>query len=354
MEFWTNTVGMPDKVAATAAEYEERGWDGLGVPYAPTMAPDPYVCLAAAAMATEKLQVATWVATPASHTPASAAGSMKTVQAVSNGRSVLTIGRGDSALAYLGMAPAPLKFFEAYIARLANYLRDIPQPFDLDLDGGNHFPPVASLGLAQAPEDAKFGLFMRDIAPVPLDMVATGPKVLGIAARHADRISLAVGAERERVAWAMREAKAAREFAGIDRSVSYAAWVPLIVTNDLDAGREQLAGGVASMARFTSMHGKAVAPVSDADKEMYEKLHDAYQMGGHFRKGSPQSKVLTAEFIDRFAIVGPPEHCIERLNALAELGVERFIIDGASPDRSSELTRHSMDLFAREVIPALR
>ena len=49
MELWTTTVGLPGAVAEAAQTAEARGWDGLGIPYAPTMAPDPYVCLAAAA-----------------------------------------------------------------------------------------------------------------------------------------------------------------------------------------------------------------------------------------------------------------------------------------------------------------
>jgi len=111
MELWTTTVGLPQDVAQAAAKAEADGWTGIAVPYAPTMAPDLFVCMAAAAAATTTLQVGSWVATPASHTPASAAGGIKTVQAASGGRAHFAIGRGDSALAYLGMAPAPLPFF---------------------------------------------------------------------------------------------------------------------------------------------------------------------------------------------------------------------------------------------------
>lgn len=354
MEIWTSTVGMPAAVADAARKAESLGWDGIAVPYAPTMVADPYVCLASAAQATERIKVGPFVATPASHTPASAAGSIKTLQAVSEGRAVMAVGRGDSALAYLGMAPAPLKFFEAYVARLRNYLQGTPQPFDLDLDGGNHFPPSKTIGLAQAPEDARFGLFMKDIPPVPLDMVATGPKVLGIAARHADRITLAVGAAPDRIAWALGEAKAARQASSIDRPVSFGAWVPVVVTDDVAEGRRMLSGVVTSMARFTAMHGKAVAPVDADDRKVYERVHDAYEMQGHFREGSPQSKQVPEDFFDRFAVIGPPETCIERLSALIDLGIERFFISGPSTETTPELAEASTQLFAEKVMPALR
>ena len=354
MEFWTTTHGLPAAVAEAAISAEENGWDGLSVPYAPTMAPDPYVCLAAAAVATDKLKVGTWVATPASHTPASAAGSIKTVQAVAEGRAVFAIGRGDSALAYLGMAPAPLGFFEAYVSRLRNYLQNEPQAFDYDLDGGGHFPPISGIGLAQGPTDARFGLHMEKIASVPLDMVATGPRVIGIAARHADYISFAVGADPTRIAWALDKAKTERERAGVSRPVTYGAWVPVVVTDDLAAGRRMLSGSVASMARFCAMHGKTVNLSTEVDRKIYENVHDAYEMQAHFREGSPQSKQLTEDFVDRFAIIGPVEHCVSRLQALVDLGMERFIISGASAETTPDLAAASDQKFTSEVIPALR
>lgn len=358
VEFWTTTVGRPDKVVATAVRAEERGWDGLGTPYGPTLAFDPYVMLSRVAAATSRLKLAPWVATPASHSPAAAAGSIKTLQALSGGRAVLGLGRGDSAMAYLGMAPAPLKFFEAYASRVRNYLQDEPQPFDLDLDGGGHFPPVDRLGLAQTPKEARFGLFMKGIEPVPLDLPATGPRVLGIAGRHADRVTTAVGADPERVAWAVGVVREAREEAGVTRPVSLGAWVPVAVTSDLEAGRRMLSGTATSMARFTSMYGKVVAPVSDSDREVYERIHDTYTMAGHFREGSEQSKVVPDEFFDRFAVIGPPDFCVERLRALADLGIERFVISGPSSGPTASATPEQAEpadrLFEDEVMPALR
>ena len=354
VEFWTTSMGLPPVVVKAATRAEAQGWDGIGVPYAPTMAPDPYVVLSTVAAATSRIKVVTWVATPGSHTPAAAAGSIKTVQAVSDGRAVLGLGRGDSAMAYLGMAPAPVKFFERYVSRLRNYLQDEPQPFDYDLDGGGHFPPVDRLGLVSTATEAKFGLFMRNIPPVPIDLVGTGPKVLGIGARHADHVTTAVGGDPERVAWALGVVREAREAAGVTRPVNLGAWVPVAVTDDLAAGRRMLSGSTTSMARFTAMYGKAVAPVSDADREVYETVHDNYELHGHFREGSPQSKVVPDEFIDRFAVIGPPEVCIERLRALVDLGIQRFVISGPSALVTPDLAEEAARRFEEEVMPALR
>ena len=357
VEFWTTGLGPAPVIAKAAARAEEQGWNGFGTPYAPTMAPDPYVSLSMAAAETSALKVGTWVATPASHTPAAAAGSIKTLQSVSGGRAVMGLGRGDSALAYLGMAPAPVKFFEAYVQRLRNYLQDEPQPFDLDLDGGGHFPPVDRLGLVQTATEAKFGRSMEGIAPVPLDLVGTGPRVLGIAGRHADGVTTAVGADPERVAWALGVAQSAREAAGVTRPLNLSAWVPVAVTADREAGRRMLSGVATSMARFTAMYGNVVAPVSEEDREVYERIHGAYELQGHFREGSPQSRVVPGEFIDRFTIIGPPRDCIERLQALVDLGIERFVIAGPAQGPLATSAPEEADravlLFEEEVMPAL-
>jgi 5,10-methylenetetrahydromethanopterin reductase len=64
--------------------------------------------------------------------------------------------------------------------------------------------------------------------------------------------------------------------------------------------------------------------------------------------------VLPDEFLDRFTVVGPADHCAERLRELAGLGLDRIIMVPASRDADPELVAASNRLFAEEVIPRLR
>ena len=58
------------------------------------------------------------------------------------------------------------------------------------------------------------------------------------------------------------------------------------------------------------------------------------------------------DFIDRFAIVGSVEHCVERLVQLVALGIDHFHTVGVIFDADAEqATRH---LFVSEVMPAVR
>ena len=123
MEFWTATVAAPGRSLAFAQEAEARGWDGMLVVDSQNLSGDPYVCLALAATATERLGLETSVTNPVTRHAAVTASSELSVQRLSKGRMVLGIGRGDSALAHLGRAPARLGWFERYLATLQAYLR---------------------------------------------------------------------------------------------------------------------------------------------------------------------------------------------------------------------------------------
>jgi len=83
-------------------------------------------------------------------------------------------------------------------------------------------------------------------------------------------------------------------------------------------------------------------------------VHDAYDMRQHTLGGSPQATKLTADFMDRFGIVGPPEHCIRRLRDLVDLGVDRFVVVGPSIDADRDEAVASVRTFAEEVLPAVK
>jgi 5,10-methylenetetrahydromethanopterin reductase len=118
--------------------------------------------------------------------------------------------------------------------------------------------------------------------------------------------------------------------------------------------RRLAAGGVTTFARFSAMDGTVRSPIDAASEQVLHEVHDAYDMREHTRGGSPQAKKLTEGFIDRFGIVGSPEHCIERLRALVELGIDRFVVVGPSIDADREQAIVAMQTFAEEVLPAVK
>ena len=83
-------------------------------------------------------------------------------------------------------------------------------------------------------------------------------------------------------------------------------------------------------------------------------MHDAYDMNRHARTGSQQAAILDGDFADRFAVLGPPDHCISRLRDLLALGLERLWIVGASVGADRAQAQACEARFVKEVLPELR
>ena len=123
MQLWTTTVASARGASRTAQEIEAAAWDGMLVVDSQNLSGDPYVALALAATATTKLGLGTGVTNSVTRHAAVTATAITSVNRVSGGRAVLGIGRGDSALAHLGRAPARLAQFERYLKQLQTYLK---------------------------------------------------------------------------------------------------------------------------------------------------------------------------------------------------------------------------------------
>jgi 5,10-methylenetetrahydromethanopterin reductase len=340
--------------ARTAQEIEAAGWDGMLVVDSQNLSGDPYVALALAATATTRLGLGTGVTNSVTRHAAATATAITSVNRVSNGRAVLGIGRGDSALAHLGRAPARLAQFERYLRQLQTYLRGEAVGFDdidIPLDVA---PPLSGLHLHDAPSASRIA-WIADGPKVPVEVAASGPKVIAQAALHAERLMFALGADAERLAWGIALARQTRKQAGLDPdAVAFGAYVNLGCHPDQEAARSVVRGGLTTFARFSVMHGKTSGPLGEGDRSVLDALHGNYDMRAHTRGDSRQAGTLTGDFVDRFAIVGPPRRCIERLQSLAKLGLDKVAISGGTRGAPAEAAAMSRQLVVQQVLPAMR
>lgn len=340
MELWTLTHSRPDHALAAARRAEAAGWDGLCVVDSQNLAPDCYVALTLAATGTSSLGLGTGVTNSVTRHPAVTASAALAVQQVSGGRMVLGIGRGDSALAHLGRAPARLAGFTRYVEVLQAYLSGQAVAFErLPMDDALA-PPVGDLELADHPDDSRIRWLDRAQPKVPLEIAATGPKVIELAGRVADRVMFTLGAVPERLSWGIELARAARARAGGNPDdLALGAYLNLVCHPDRATARKLVRGGLTTFARFSVMHGQVSGPADAATRGVLDKLHDAYDMRAHTRADSVQATLLDDDFVDAFAIAGPPDHCLERLAGLAALGIDKVIVSGptAGTDRKAAL-----------------
>lgn len=359
MEIWITGVASPRASARTARQLEEAGWDGFLVVDSQNLSGDPYVALAMAASTTQRLGLGTGVSNSVTRHAAVTACSIASVDRVSNGRAVLGIGRGDSALAHLGRAPGRLAQFERYLRQLQTYLRGEAVPFD-DIDiPAAMAPPMSELELADAPPASRIDWIAQGLAggirKVPVEVAASGPRVIAIAARHADRVMFALGADLDRIAWGIETARAARRAAGMDPdTLRFGAYLNVGCHTEIDRARDLVKGGLTTFARFSVMHGRTSGPLSSGDDAVLHELRNAYDMKAHTMANSRQAEVLTPAFIDRFAITGRPDRVIERLRQVKALGLDKISVSGGMRGASAEDAATSKALLETEVLPALR
>ena len=354
VEFWTGGAPRPSAAdskflnsARQAMRAEELGYDGIVFYDSQNLFADCYIALAQAAQATSTIKLGTGVTNSFTRHAAVTASAILAVQAESGGRAHLGIGRGDSALAHLGMAPDPVSAFEEYLKRLQGYLRGEEVPFEA---GGT----VESLDLADRPVSSRIEWMPADLPKVPVDVAATGPKVIAAAARHAERVTFSVGADTERLQWGIEVACAARAEAGLTHTISFGAYVPLVVHDDPEEAMRIGEGELSLFARFSVMYGTVIGPASESQRKVLHSIHNAYDMTRHSGADSPQAVVLTAEFARNFGIFGPPSYCADRLSELVELGIDRFILVGTEVDPNNPESARAAERLIGEVLPALR
>lgn len=351
MELWTSLVSAADSkdprdIVDRAREVEADGWAGAIYPDSQVMAPDALALLTWCASATTRLKLSTGTSNPATRHPSVIASAAATIQVVSGGRMTLSIGRGDSSLAYIGVPPVPLAYFDKAVAALQGYLQGEPVSTEVaagflgELDRG-----FEKLSVAEVPETSQMTWMPDDYVKPELEVAASGPKVIAIAARHADRIGFALGADLSRLKWAVGAAREAAERCGRDpETLSFGAYIPCFPHKDVEVARELASGLVASMSRFSAMHKKVDGPSTDRDRANLERVAATYDMKQHGGTASEQARGLDPEFIDNFGLVGDPQRCLERMMEIKDIGIDRLILwTGGSKGQAAESYRTAVD-----------
>lgn len=337
-EYWMLTWPIAGRTVPVAKLCEATGWDGLLVTDTQCLAAEAIVQLSLCVAATQRIRLGTGVTNPITRDAAVLASAFATLQQESGGRMSLGIGRGDSSLAHIGRTPASVSALEAYVIALQTYLRGDA----VDRDG------FASRLHALATQPAQ--------QKVPLDIAGTGKRVIALAARHADGLTLGVGANAERIGAKVREAEGALANAGRPRrEFTISAYVNVAVNDRIELARDTVRGSVAVTARFSGMHGGAASDGLDPQgKRAVLALANGYDMAHHGSSAAAHARALPDDFIDGFAAIGDVERVTQRLRAIAATGVDRIVLIAGSLAVAPELIAQSIGAISTQVLPALR
>jgi 5,10-methylenetetrahydromethanopterin reductase len=334
-EYWMLTWPTAGRTAQVAKLCEETGWDGLLVTDTQCLAAEAFVQLSFCAAATRRIKLGTGVTNPITRDAAVLASAFTTLQQESGGRMTLGIGRGDSSLAHIGKPPASVAALEAFIVRVQAYLRGE------EVERGGFASRLHALSVQPK---------------VPVDIAGTGRRVIALAARHAEGLTLGVGANPERIRAKVHEAEAALSAAGRSRSeFTISAYVNVAVNDRLSVARDTVRGSVAVTARFSGMHGGAASDGLDAEaRHAVLRLADSYDMAHHGSSAAAHARALPDDFLDGFAAIGDAARVTERLSAIAATGVDRIVLIAGSLAVEPALIQQSITAISTRVLPALR
>jgi 5,10-methylenetetrahydromethanopterin reductase len=316
MELGLLMFPSPTGSADMARMAEGLGFRSLVFADTQCLTPEVWSQLMLAAAATERIEIGTGVTNPVSRDPSVTASAALGLQVASGGRAVLGIGRGDSSMAKIGRRPAPPNDFDLYLERLRAYLA----------------------GEATQREGHPSRIEWLDdtpVAPVPIEVAATGPKVIEIAARRADRICFAVGADTERLGECIARARSAAEGANRDPdALRFGAFVNCVIHPDREVAREAIRGGLSVFAHFSGFQGMDIDSLPERARAAARQL---------------RTQSLDDEFIHRFGIAGPLDEAIARFQEIREVGIDFVRVVPGSRDMPREVGGASIQALAKVV-----
>jgi 5,10-methylenetetrahydromethanopterin reductase len=331
LEFGTTGFYPAFQGAAIAKASEDIGFDVQMFSENHARVPDAFGEMRDAARATQRIRLLCGPMNFVTRHPGVIASGIVPIQALSDGRAICGVASGDSAVAAAGRKPQPVATLSRDLAMLRGYL---------------HGREVPGAGGASSRLEWASAL---PFPPVPIEMVCSGPRAIAVAARLADRIGLSVGANPERIGWALRIIDGALAESGRDRGdVRVGAFVPIAVTADRARGRAEIRTRVAGWAHMSSFKGNDLSQQPEIMRRVTTSLRDGYDYRYHHPgapRENPNTAVCDEDFGDWFGVGGPPSYIVDRLGELVAMGIDCFTCALPVPER---------ERFAAEVMPALR
>ena len=294
---------------------------------------EPYVIYSKILDETRKVIVGPMVTNPATRDITVTASVFATLNEMYGNRTVIGIGRGDSAVRVTNGKPVTVGELRQAVVDLRGLVNGDAVEYK-----GNHIRlPWATASRA--------GVWVA----------AYGPKVLALTGEVGDGFILQL-ADPSIAEWTIKAVKDAAAAAGrnpddIQICVAAPAYVTDGTPEALAHARDQLRwfGGMVGnhVADIVERYGEDGAAVPKALTD-YIKERKGYDYNEHGRAGNTHTDFVPDEIVDRFCIIGPVEEHIRRLEELKALGVHQFAVYLQHDDKDATLAA-----YGEKVIPGI-
>ena len=291
---------------------------------------EPYVIYSQILAATHRITVGPMVTNPATRDWTVTASLFATLNDMFGNRTVCGIGRGDSALRYLGGKPTTL----ATLRESIHVIRELANGRAVQREDGSE------LRIPWVTE-----------SQLQVWMAAYGPKALALCGEVADGFILQL-ADPDIAAWTIASVREAAADAGRDPdAITICVAAPAYVGEDLAHQRDQCRwfGGMVGnhVADIVERYGDAGGSIPAALTD-YIKGRQGYDYAEHGKAGNTHTDFVPDAIVDRFCLLGPVQAHVAKLQQLAALGVDQFALYLMHDQRDATLTA-----YGDVVMPAL-
>lgn len=292
---------------------------------------EPFVIYSQILAATEEIVVGPMVTNPGTRDWTVLASLFATLNDMYGERTICGMGRGDSALRYIGRTPTKL----STMVEAMRVIKGLVAGGEVDYrDQKLSFPWVG------------------EGWDLPIWVAGYGPKALDTVGRHADGYILQL-ADPQVLEWTMAAVREAAADEGRNPDeVAICVAAPAYVGDDIGHQREQLRwfGGMVGnhVADMVKRYGDDASKVPQALSD-YIKGREGYDYDHHGKTGNPSTDFVPDEIVDRFCVLGPAEAHIEKLSLLRDMGVDHFGVYLMHDDQEGTLKA-----YGEKVIPAVK
>ena len=284
--------------------------------------------LALLATATTRMTLGQMVTNPATRDPTVLASAYATLHDISDGRMIMGVGRGDSALRYIGRTPMTVPDFEQALRMVKPFMNGEDVTW-------NDTPLQLTWVRPELPE-------------IEMHVAGYGPQTLAVAGRVGDGVIIQL-ADPDIIQWIMDTARTAAAEAGRDPStLKCIVSAPSRIADDLTAAREQVRWFPAMVSNHVQdlidRYGSdgSVVPQVLTD---YVAARTFYDYTEHSRVGAKHGEFVTDEICDRFCVLGNAEQAIAKLRELEAIGVDQFNIYLMGQGQEETLAAYGSDIL---------
>jgi probable F420-dependent oxidoreductase len=241
---------------------------------------------------------------------------------------VMGIGRGDSAVRYIGEQPVKVAEFERRLAMIKDFMNG------RSVDWND--------------KELLLKWVRPELPDIPMYVAGYGPKALAVAGRVGDGVVIQL-ADPAIIQWIMSTARRAAEEAGRDPdALQCIVSAPSHISDDLASARDQVRWFPAMVSNHVMDLIERYGAEGDViPKELtdFVQARKFYDYNDHSRVGAAHGEFVTDEICDRFCVLGTAEQAAEKLRELESVGVDHFNIYLMTEGQEETLAAYGRDII---------